>query len=88
MAVANSQFDVVREMLRDLTDAPERSLSLPPACYFEPRFLEIERDETFFKSWQLLCHAEELRERGSIVSAARAETDRVLFRPVRTNAAA
>lgn len=68
MAVASNRSDDVALILEHFNDSPERSLSLPPSCYFEPRFLEIERDEIFYKSWQFLCHGEKLREPGSFVS--------------------
>ncbi len=68
MAVAGNRPDDVRVLLEHLNDSPERSLSLPPSFYYERRFLELERDEIFYKSWQFLCHGEKLRELGSFVT--------------------
>lgn len=69
MAAAGNQADDVGELLHHLNDSPEKSLSLPPSFYYEGRFLELERDEIFYKSWQFFCHGEKLRDFGSFVSA-------------------
>jgi carnitine monooxygenase subunit len=68
MAAAADRIDDFSVLLERLNDSPERSLSLPPAFYYEQRFLEWERDQIFYKSWQFLCHGEKLRETGSFVS--------------------
>jgi carnitine monooxygenase subunit len=68
MAVATDRTNDVALLLEHLNDSPERSLSLPPSFYYEKRFMELERDEIFHKSWQFLCHGEKLRERGNYVS--------------------
>jgi carnitine monooxygenase subunit len=68
MTIAGNRSDNLAIALEHLSDSPEQSLSLPPSCYYEARFLEIERDEIFYKSWQFLCHGERLREPGSLVS--------------------
>jgi choline monooxygenase len=66
MAFAENRADEVGVLLEHLNDVPERSLSLPPACYTEPRFLDLERAEIFDRSWQFLCHPEKLRGPGSL----------------------
>ncbi|MEM9604002.1 MAG: ring-hydroxylating oxygenase subunit alpha [Pseudomonadota bacterium] len=43
---------------------PHRSWSINTRCYIDPRFLELERNEIFHRSWQFLCHEEKLREPG------------------------
>lgn len=68
MAVASNRTDDIGVLLENLNDSPERSLSLPPSFYYEQRFLELERDQIFHKSWQFLCHGEKLREPGSFFS--------------------
>lgn len=68
MAVAINRPDHAGVLIDHINDSPERSLSLPPSCYYEQRFLDIERNEIFFKSWQFLCHSERLREAGCYVS--------------------
>jgi carnitine monooxygenase subunit len=70
MAAASNRADNVDVLLEHLNDSPERSLSLPPSFYYEKRFLDLERDEIFYKSWQFLCHSEKLREQGSYVSGS------------------
>lgn len=50
------------------TTAPERSLSLPSICYTDPRYLEIERRQIFYKTWQFACHAEKVRNTGQYVT--------------------
>jgi choline monooxygenase len=48
----------------------ERSASLTSRAYRDPRFLSLEQTEIFFRSWQFLCHAENLREPGSYVAGS------------------
>ncbi len=45
-----------------------RSHSIDTRCYVDPRFLQIEREQVFHRSWQFLCHEEKLREAGSYMS--------------------
>ena len=45
-----------------------RSWSINTDCYREPKFLEIEREQIFRKTWQFLCHEEKLREPGQYVA--------------------
>ena len=45
-----------------------RSFSINKDCYRDPKFLNIEREQIFHKSWQFLCHEEKLRAPGSYVA--------------------
>jgi choline monooxygenase len=45
-----------------------RSHSINTQCYTDPKFLQIEREQIFHRSWQFLCHEEKLREPGSYVT--------------------
>ncbi len=45
-----------------------RSHSINTRCYIEPKFLQVEREQVFHRSWQFLCHAEKLRNPGDFVS--------------------
>ncbi len=44
------------------------SYSINTCCYTEAKFLDIERQQIFHRSWQFLCHEEKLSEAGSYVS--------------------
>ena len=46
-----------------------RSHSINTLCYREPKFLQVEREQIFHRSWQFLCHEEQLREAGDYVAA-------------------
>ena len=46
-----------------------RSSTIHSDCYVDPRFLGIEREQVFHKSWQFLCHEEKLRESGSYIAS-------------------
>lgn len=48
---------------------PARSFSIKADCYRDPRFLDVEREQVFHRSWQFLCHEEKLREPGSYLAA-------------------
>jgi choline monooxygenase len=45
-----------------------RSFSINKNCYRDPRFLEVEREQIFRKSWQYLCHESKLSEPGSYIA--------------------
>ena len=45
-----------------------RSHSINTRCYTEPKFLQIEQQQVFHRSWQFLCHEEKLRAAGSYVT--------------------
>ena len=47
-----------------------RSHSINTRCYLDPKFLEVEREHIFQRSWQFLCHTEKLREPGSYVTTS------------------
>jgi len=47
---------------------PAKSYSLKAEAYIDQRWGEIERDVIFNRTWQWVCHAEKLRERGSFVT--------------------
>ena len=46
-----------------------RSHSINTRCYTEAKFLDIEREQIFQRSWQFLCHEEKLRQPGDYVCA-------------------
>ncbi|MYD76649.1 MAG: Rieske 2Fe-2S domain-containing protein [Gammaproteobacteria bacterium] len=48
---------------------PLRSWSLNATCYSDEKFLRIEREQIFHRSWQFLCHEGKLKEPGSYVAA-------------------
>ena len=45
-----------------------RSHSINTCSYTDPKFLAIEQEQIFRRSWQFLCHEEKLRETGSYVT--------------------
>jgi len=45
-----------------------RSHSINTRCYIDPKFLQVEREQVFHRSWQFLCHEEKLREAGNYVT--------------------
>ena len=47
-----------------------RSLSINSLCYKDPKFLDIEKEQVFYKNWQFLCHEEKLKEAGSYVATS------------------
>ena len=49
--------------------APARSFSIAADCYLAPKYLEVEREQIFRRSWQYLCHEAKLREPGSFLVA-------------------
>lgn len=47
---------------RGYDPSPARSLSLNAAAYTDPKWLAIEREAIFFRSWQWVCHGEKVSE--------------------------
>lgn len=45
-----------------------RSFSINTDCYRDPKFLKVEQEQIFHKTWQFLCHEEKLRNPGSYVA--------------------
>ena len=45
-----------------------RSHSIDTRCYTDPKFLQVECEQIFRRSWQFVCHEENLRLPGSYVS--------------------
>ena len=45
-----------------------RSHSINTRCYTDRKFLQVEREQIFHRSWQFLCHEEKLREPGSYIT--------------------
>ncbi len=50
------------------SDRPDRSFSLKAEAYTDRKWMEIERDAIFRRTWQWVCHAEKLREPGAFVT--------------------
>ena len=48
---------------------PARSLSLRAEAYTEPEWAEVDLRAIFARTWQWICHVEQLREPGSYVAA-------------------
>jgi phenylpropionate dioxygenase-like ring-hydroxylating dioxygenase large terminal subunit len=48
---------------------PARSMSLRAEAYTDPRWAEADLQAVFARTWQWICHVEQLREPGSYVSA-------------------
>lgn len=44
---------------------PERSYTLPAHYYYDPDIYRRELEQIFFKSWNFVCHAEQVREPGA-----------------------
>ena len=51
-------------------DVAVRSHSINTRCYVDAKFTGIEREQIFHRSWQFLCHEENLRQPGDYVSAS------------------
>lgn len=47
-----------------------RAETLPSACYVEPRYVRLDRDAIFARSWQYVGHAGRVAEHGMVLAAA------------------
>ncbi|MCK6627374.1 MAG: ring-hydroxylating oxygenase subunit alpha [Anaerolineae bacterium] len=65
MAISISEL----QTLADRFDVvPQRSYSLPARAYTQPGYLDIEQEAIFYKSWQYVCHLEQLRQPGDYIA--------------------
>jgi choline monooxygenase len=62
-------LDSLRAISEGYDPRPSRSSSIGAACYRDPDFMNIEREQIFHRSWQFLCHEEKLGNSGSYVAA-------------------
>ena len=65
LCLTQAEFDHIRQAYDPVAS---RSGSIHSDCYLDARFLEVEREQVFHRSWQFLCHEEKLREPGSYVA--------------------
>jgi len=63
--LSNDEFTQIRG---EYDEVATRSHSINTRCYIDPKFLQIEREQIFRRSWQFLCHEEKLRDPGSFVT--------------------
>ncbi|GAB5468745.1 MAG: carnitine monooxygenase subunit YeaW [Rhodospirillales bacterium] len=68
------------ELSRGYDADPSRSHSLGARSYTDPRFLALEREAIFYKSWQWVCHGEKLRNPGDYVVTSVQERSIVVLR--------
>ena len=61
--------DTLARISQGYDEVASRSHSLHADCYQHQRFLDLERQQIFHKSWQFLCHEEKLAQPGSYVAA-------------------
>lgn len=63
--LSNQDFNQIKGQYDEVAT---RSHSINTRCYTDPKFLQVEREQIFHRSWQFLCHEEKLREPGSYVT--------------------
>lgn len=57
-----------------------KSFSINTRCYLDPKFLKVEEEQIFKRSWQFVCHEEKLREPGSYIAMRVADQPIVVAR--------
>ena len=55
-------------LFKGWSDDPRKSLSMHKNAYIDEQWLNVDKKEIFHKSWQFLCHEENLREAGAYVT--------------------
>ena len=61
-------FEELQSLGARFDDEPTRSFSLPAKVYVRPAYLDLEKKEIFYKSWQYVCYAEALAKPGDYVA--------------------
>ncbi len=64
-SLSQSEFSQIKGQYDEIAT---RSHSINTRCYIDPKFLKIEQEQVFHRSWQFLCHEEKLRDPGSYVT--------------------
>ncbi len=64
-SLSQNEFSQIRGQYDEIAT---RSHSINTRCYTDLKFLKIEREQVFHRSWQFLCHEEKLRDPGSYVT--------------------
>jgi phenylpropionate dioxygenase-like ring-hydroxylating dioxygenase large terminal subunit len=59
MELSKSEFASIRQ---GYDERPGRSLSLKADAYTDPKWLDVERQTIFGRTWQWVCHVENLRD--------------------------
>ncbi len=84
--LTKSDIEAIR---RGYDENPARSQSLAAEAYVEPKWLKVEREAIFFRTWQWCCHVEKLRRPGDYQAAIRMRMDTTqLPKPFQLNAVA
>lgn len=58
----------------------DRGRSLPTSFYFDPEMLELERDRIFDRTWQYICHVDQVRNVGDHAVAQLGRTPVIVIR--------
>jgi carnitine monooxygenase subunit len=67
--MATVTADDVRRVATGFHNDPGQSMSLRAEAYTDPRWLEVDVQAIFARTWQWICHLEKLASPGSYVSA-------------------
>ena len=59
---------------------PERSYNLAAAYYFDPAVYEKEKETIFYRSWNFVCHVEQVRDIGGYATAMVADQNVFVIR--------
>jgi phenylpropionate dioxygenase-like ring-hydroxylating dioxygenase large terminal subunit len=59
-----------KQLERPLDQDPARSYTLPARYYTDPEIFAAEREAIFFRGWHMACHASDLSQVGSYVTAS------------------
>jgi len=63
--LSNNEFNQIKGKY---DEEAVRSHSINTRCYLDSKFLQIEREQVFHRSWQFVCHEEKLREPNSYIA--------------------
>jgi len=63
--LSNNEFNQIKGQY---DEEALRSHSINTRCYLDSKFLQIEREQVFQRSWQFVCHEEKLREPNSYIA--------------------
>src|SRR5215510_4035243 len=78
--MASVTVEDVRDIAAGFDHDPARSMSLRSAAYTGPKWSQADLDAIFARSWQWVCHVEQLAKPSSYVSATIAEMPIVVVR--------
>ena len=65
---ANLTAEEYNQLSNGFDEVASRSWSIHTRCYQDPKFVDVDREQIFHRSWQFLCHEQKLAKAGDYIA--------------------